>query len=177
MATTRRENATEKRMSIAPAIKALEGVFDKANKVFYNGELELPVITFSADDSKKTYGHITVNKVWHEGERSAYELNIVCNMLESNEQVIGTLLHEMAHEYALNDNEDDEEHEIQVSIDVKKGCWMNYIDGELILVEPRDSWKAIASEVSGCGFEDIIRACLYAGFDIYDDEGEDGEDD
>lgn len=101
MATTKRETTVEKRMSIVNPVKALEGIFDKANKVFYNGELETPVITFSSDESKKSYGHITVNKVWHEGERDAYEINICCNMTESNEQVIGTLLHEMAHLYNI----------------------------------------------------------------------------
>ena len=87
------------RLSIIETVKALENVFDRANEYFYDNELPKVVITFSPDEKRKTYGHFTTGKVWHKEDASAYEINIVCNCLENNAQVVGTMLHEMAHLY------------------------------------------------------------------------------
>lgn len=91
--------AESRKLSIAPVVKALEDAFDKANAYFYEGKLVRPVITFTADEKKKSYGHFVMGEIWHEGEENRAELNIACNTIEDHAQVIGTLLHEMVHAY------------------------------------------------------------------------------
>lgn len=91
----------ETKVSSADFVKAIERAFDSANKKFYNNELERPVITIAPDMKKRTYGHLTIGRVWHKGDVSKVELNIVPNMVESHLQIAGTLLHEMAHLFNL----------------------------------------------------------------------------
>ena len=95
------EEVKASKVSATEIIKVIEKAFDVANKKFYNGELERPVITVAPDEKQKTYGHVTIGRVWHVGEVSKVELNIVPNMIEDHKQVAGTLLHEMVHIYNL----------------------------------------------------------------------------
>lgn len=112
------ENGKVDNLSIIGTVKALEKVFDKANKEFYNDELTRPVITFDYTPVKVktktdkttgqkykveqvTYGHFVCGEVWHGNDLSRCELNIACNNLSDNNGIITTLLHEMAHAYAF----------------------------------------------------------------------------
>lgn len=71
--------------------------------------------------------------------------------------------------YGFNDDEDSDEHEIQVNYNFKDLCWENYIDGELVLVELANH-KAFIEDMEGASFEDIIRSCVYKGFEMYGEE-------
>ena len=62
------------------------------------------------------------------------------------------------------------EREIQVDFDINRMSFMNYIDGELVLEEKRESLKDVGEEIAGCSFEDIIRDCVYKGYELYFEE-------
>ena len=63
----------------------------------------------------------------------------------------------------------DDDYEIQVSFDINKVAFVNYIDGEVVLVEPRDSLKEAGQEISECSFDDMIYNCLCKGYELYGD--------
>ena len=63
----------------------------------------------------------------------------------------------------------DDDYEIQVSFDINKVAFVNYIDGEVVLVEPRDSLKEAGQEISECSFDDMIYNCLCKGYELYED--------
>ena len=63
----------------------------------------------------------------------------------------------------------DDDYEIQVSFDINKVCFINYIDDEVVLVEPRDSLKEAGQEISECSFDDMIYNCLRKGYELYGD--------
>lgn len=69
--------------------------------------------------------------------------------------------------YTTYDFDDGEEHEIQVSFDVNNLKYLNYIDDELVLEEPRDSIDEFIEEISVCDFNDIIRNCIHKGFELF----------
>ena len=63
----------------------------------------------------------------------------------------------------------DDDYEIQVSFDINKVCFINYIDGEVVLVEPRDSLAEAGQEISECSFDEMIYNCLCKGYELYGD--------
>lgn len=63
----------------------------------------------------------------------------------------------------------DEDHEIQVSFDINKVSFINYIDDEVVLVEPKDSFKEAGQEISEYSFDDMIYNCLCKGYELYGD--------
>ena len=63
----------------------------------------------------------------------------------------------------------DDDYEIQVSFDINKVAFVNYIDGEVVLVEPRDSLAEAGQEISECSFDDMIYNCLCKGYELYGD--------
>ena len=63
----------------------------------------------------------------------------------------------------------DDDYEIQVSFDINKVCFINYIDGEVVLVEPRDSLSEAGQEISECSFDEMIYNCLCKGYELYGD--------
>jgi len=99
--TTSKATVGQDNLTITTTVKALETVFDKANTKFYNNELTRPVITFSPVVKRNSinYGHFVCGEVWHKGDLNRCEININCIALESNDKVVGTMLHEMAHAY------------------------------------------------------------------------------
>lgn len=52
--------------------------------------------------------------------------------------------------------------EIQVDFDINNLKYLNYIDGELVLEEKRDSIQEFIVEIANCGFSDIVWDCLNA---------------
>lgn len=50
--------------SLKPVIEKLESLFSSFNQKFYNGELQIPVITVSPDTTKGAYGWCTSWKAW-----------------------------------------------------------------------------------------------------------------
>ena len=67
------------------------------------GKLPEPIISLKKTPS--AYGHITCSKVWQAGNESKYEINISSATLDRPiEETASTLLHEMVHEYCLENN-------------------------------------------------------------------------
>lgn len=103
------------------AIDVLNKIFDYANKEYFESVLLKPTITIQS--SKKAYGHITVDKVWNNGKKQTYELNIGAETLSrSIEETVATMLHEMIHEYCLMNNIKDTSN---------RGVYHNYIFKDL----------------------------------------------
>lgn len=77
-----------------------EGTFNILNKIYF--EDKLPRIIITIQSSPKSYGYITVNKVWRDNEASYHEINISAEYLNRNiEDVLSTLMHEMVHLYCI----------------------------------------------------------------------------
>lgn len=81
----------------------LEKAFDVLNEIYYENSLPKAVITIQSNP--KSYGYITVQKVWHDSEESYYEINISAEHLARPiENVLATLNHEMVHLYCMVNN-------------------------------------------------------------------------
>lgn len=92
----------ELKPTIRPTIEVVEELFEKFNSKFYNGELQRPVLTVSADITGGAYGWCTTFKAWNDGEDGHYEINITAEHLNRPiMEVCATLLHEMVHLYQL----------------------------------------------------------------------------
>lgn len=86
----------------------LATVYDFLNEKFYQRELTRPVITVQLDSRNNSYGWWTVKKVWswkddssNSSYKEEYELNLSAQCLNRPlSEVVETLLHEMAHQYA-----------------------------------------------------------------------------
>ncbi len=80
----------------------IQGMFSRINEHFFNNELEKVIITFEAGYKKGAYGWIHTVKDWKQGQTERYNINISADYLDrSREQIISTLIHEMCHLYAL----------------------------------------------------------------------------
>lgn len=78
-------------------------IFRNINEEYFNNELETPTITIQS--ALKEYGHITTKKVWHNKDKSSYELNISADYLHRPiENVVCTLIHECCHLYNLQND-------------------------------------------------------------------------
>ena len=80
---------------------ALEKLYRQLNSRFYSDELEIPIITIQA--SSRSYAHVSVDKIWTvDGQEARRELNISATYLSRPiEEICASLLHEMAHIYAM----------------------------------------------------------------------------
>jgi len=97
---------SEKRIlppSIAPTVKALDGLFQTLNQKLFNSALPKAVITLSQRGTKGAKGWCTEEKVWARIENEQiperyYEINICPEYLNRpTEEICETLLHEMVH--------------------------------------------------------------------------------
>lgn len=80
----------------------LQGMYTRINDHFFNGELEKIIFTFEAGYKKGSYGWIYTVKDWQQGKEERYAINISCDYLDRpKEAIISTLMHEMCHLYAL----------------------------------------------------------------------------
>lgn len=78
----------------------LTKVFKLINEEYFNSELELPTITIQS--TVGAYGHVSVQKVWHNDEIATHELNLSADYLNRPiENVVATLVHEGCHLYAM----------------------------------------------------------------------------
>lgn len=80
--------------------------FDLLNTHYYDDELVQPIITvqkdFNSKKNQQTLGWCSVEKVWNDGKDKTREINICAESLSRPiEDVVGTLLHEMAHLFNL----------------------------------------------------------------------------
>lgn len=75
-------------------------VFKAINEEYFNNELEVPTITIQS--TVGAYGHVTVNKVWHNHREATHELNVSADYLDRPiENIVATLIHEACHLYAM----------------------------------------------------------------------------
>ena len=78
----------------------LETAFNIFNIIYFNNSL--PKVAITIQSSIKSYGYITVNKVWKDSDNFYHEINIGAEHLARPiEDVLATLLHEMAHLYSM----------------------------------------------------------------------------
>jgi len=81
--------------------KALNDLFDKLNKIFFESTLSKPVITIQHDRKARALGWFTPWESWRAGENGATEINMSANFLDRDPlEKAETLLHEMCHLYA-----------------------------------------------------------------------------
>lgn len=83
--------------------KFLETAYTILNQVYF--ENKLPEVVITIQSSQKAYGHITTGKIWKNATESYYEINISAEYLNRPvENIIATLVHEMSHLYAMENN-------------------------------------------------------------------------
>lgn len=88
--------------TIAELNLALMACFNKLNEDFFGGELQKVIITLEEGYKKHAYGWINTKKDWKQGKEERYHINISSDFLDrSINDVVATLLHEMCHLYAL----------------------------------------------------------------------------
>lgn len=85
-------------MKISEINKKLENYFSTLNDRFFQGDLEVPMITVSPAGKTNSYGWFTTWKAWKIGEEERFEINICSDTLNRPiAEVLETLLHEMVH--------------------------------------------------------------------------------
>ena len=85
------------------ATNYLVKIFKAINEEYFNNELEVPTITIQS--SVGAYGHVSVQKIWHNDETATHELNLSADYLNRPiENTVATLIHEASHLYALQNN-------------------------------------------------------------------------
>lgn len=91
--------------TIAELNLALMACFNKLNEDYFGNELEKVIITIEEGYKKHAYGWIETKKNWKQGKAERYQINISSDYLDRNiNDIVATLLHEMCHLYALQNN-------------------------------------------------------------------------
>jgi hypothetical protein len=94
--------------TLAKTIFELGRIYKALNTIFYNGELETPLITVQSRGKHPYLGWCTSRRIWrkrNEGDECYYEINISAEYLNRDStEIMETLLHEMAHLYASANN-------------------------------------------------------------------------
>lgn len=81
----------------------LNKVFKLINTEYFEDSLEIPTITIQS--TVGAYGHVSVQKVWHNETTATHELNLSADYMNRPiENVVATLIHEACHLYALQNN-------------------------------------------------------------------------
>ena len=71
--------------------------------------------------------------------------------------------------WTISGLDDDEEHDIEIKLDLNELCYLNYIDGKMVLKEPIDSIEQLIKDLNNASFDDMIYNCLKKGREIYGD--------
>ena len=93
--------------NLQPTITELHKAFDLFNEEFFESKLPPVVITIQSQGKRSAYGWFSVNKVWSDNENmNLHEINISAEHIGSRGMVdvLQTLLHEMLHLYASENN-------------------------------------------------------------------------
>lgn len=91
--------------TIAELSLCLQALFNILNEELFENKLEKCVITCKEGQKANAYGWITTAKVWNQNQIERHEINISCEYLNrSKEEIAGTMLHEMCHLYAIQNN-------------------------------------------------------------------------
>lgn len=92
-----KETSQDSRTRYIELLKEINRAFDFFNERFSNNELKRPVITISPAGGKRAYGWFGP-RFWKEGEEESHEINLSAEHFKRKpEDVLETLLHEMAH--------------------------------------------------------------------------------
>lgn len=77
-------------------------MFNSFNKFYFEDKLPKVIITFESGYKKGAFGWIYTKPTWEQSKQSRYNINISSDFLDRDiYAVMGTLLHEMCHLYAL----------------------------------------------------------------------------
>ena len=57
--------------------------------------------------------------------------------------------------------------DIEVSVDAKRCCWLNYVDRRLVKVEQRNSLRELIDEINACCFDGVVEDCADYGRALY----------
>lgn len=91
--------------TIREPLEYMEGIFDLLNKEVFESALSKVVITIQSDSKNKCNGWFTCGKVWKSEDESYHEINITAEGLNrSPYEIASTILHEMCHLYASQNN-------------------------------------------------------------------------
>ena len=86
-------------------LKAINNLFDYLNKAFFESALSKPVITIQANKTPNVLGWCTGYDAWVSGEEKSPEINMSADYLDREPiNKSETLLHEMCHLYAYQNN-------------------------------------------------------------------------
>lgn len=79
-------------------VNQLEKMFRALNQDFFDGQLDMPVITVTP--SNRSYAHYTPWDAWETADTARREINIASGTLDRPlEDIAGSLMHEMVHMY------------------------------------------------------------------------------
>lgn len=80
-------------------------MFNSFNKLYFEDKLPKVIITFESGYKKGAFGWIYTKPTWEQSKQARYNINISSDFLDRDiYAVMGTLLHEMCHLYALDNN-------------------------------------------------------------------------
>ena len=83
-------------MKLSKIVKKLEDIFDLLNKLYFEDNLERPVITVQS--TPKFYGHCSTKRIWQAENEAYYEINIGAEFLNrASADTAAILCHEMVH--------------------------------------------------------------------------------
>lgn len=82
----------------------MQGMFNMFNEHCFGGKLPKVIITYEQGRKQKAYGWIYSGKTWKQGNEYKYNIVISVEWLDDLDNVLITLLHEMCHLYAMENN-------------------------------------------------------------------------
>ena len=85
--------------TLGKTIFELSRIFRLLNEAYYSSELPAPIIAVQMQGKSNAYGWCTTRKIWSDtnGGQGYYEITLTAEYLtRSNEQIVATMLHEMA---------------------------------------------------------------------------------
>lgn len=134
-------------------------IFKEINNDYFSGELEVPTITIQS--TVGSYGHVSIQKIWHNDETAMHELNLSADYINRPiENVVATLIHEACHLYAMQHDIKDTSN--QGIYHNKRFKWIAETMGHLqIDRHPKYGWTITSPTEETldfcirCGFEDI----------------------
>ncbi len=91
--------------TMAEAQLALMSAFNSINTNFFEGKLEKVIITLKEGAKKNAFGWIEIHTNWRQGKEERHEINISADFLDRPiNHIIATLMHEMCHLYAIQND-------------------------------------------------------------------------
>lgn len=158
----------------------LEDAYKILNREYFDSSLPEAAITIQS--SPKTFGYITVQRMWKDGDECYHEINISAEHLNRPpEKVLATLVHEMVHLYSMCNGISDTSkngyyHNKRFKIEAEKRglliSYRKYIGYSI--TEPADSLIALLRE------NDLLKSIshyrMMEGYELQTTGGDDNDD-